>query len=82
MLERILLVALILFLPLIPTFWAILDIPRRRFSSLKAKVIWFAVVSTLPVIGAILYFSLARRKTQPINSQTCEEDSTAHARIR
>jgi hypothetical protein len=48
--------------------WAIVDLPRRRFSSTMSKMIWFTVVSTLPCLGAILYFLLARRNTQPLRS--------------
>ncbi len=55
----------ILIIPIVPTFWAIMDLPKRRFSSTKSKVIWFAVVSTLPCIGATIYILLARPKTQP-----------------
>ncbi len=63
---KILLVGIILILPLLPTFWAILDIPKRRFSSYKSKMIWFLVVSTLPFVGAIFYIALARRHTEPL----------------
>jgi hypothetical protein len=63
---KILLVIIILIIPLAPTFWAIMDIPRRRFSSSRAKVIWFAVVTTLPFLGAMIYILLVRRRTQPI----------------
>jgi hypothetical protein len=45
-----------------------MDLPKRRFSSTTSKVIWFAVVSTLPCLGATLYILLARRNTQPENS--------------
>ena len=58
--------AVIVAVPVIPTFWAIVDVPRRRFSSTKYKVIWFAVVSTLPCLGAALYILLARRHTQAL----------------
>lgn len=63
MTERIILLVALLFLPLIPTFWAILDIPRRKFASTKMKIIWFLTVSTLPFFGAVFYFLLARRHT-------------------
>ena len=63
---KLLLVGVILILPLLPTFWAILDIPKRRFSSYKKKMIWFLVVSTLPLVGAIFYIALARRHTEPV----------------
>lgn len=59
-------VMVIIIIPIIPTLWAIVDLPRRRFSSIKSKAIWFAVVSTLPCVGAVLYFLLVRRNTQPL----------------
>ena len=55
----------IITIPIISTFWALVDEPRRRFPSTKSKMIWFAVVSMLPCIGATFYFLLARRNTQP-----------------
>lgn len=63
---NMLILFVILIIPVIPTFWAIVDLPRRRFSRTRWKVIWFAVVATLPVFGAILYFALARRYTEPL----------------
>lgn len=63
---NLLILIVILFLPVIPTLWAIVDLPKRRFSSTKSKVIWFAVVATLPMLGALLYFILARRNTEPL----------------
>jgi hypothetical protein len=64
---KILLVVLIVMLPMIPTFWAIIDIPKRRFASRAKKIIWFAVVATLPFFGAMLYIFIARRSTEPVN---------------
>jgi hypothetical protein len=63
---KILLVVIVLLLPMTPTFWAILDIPKRRFSSTKKKVLWFFVVATLPCLGAILYLTFGRRHTHPL----------------
>ncbi|MCE5335566.1 MAG: PLD nuclease N-terminal domain-containing protein [Desulfobacteraceae bacterium] len=79
MLERLIILAVALIIPMIPTFWAILDIPKRRFARLRYKIIWFAVVSTLPVLGAILYLCLGRRHTQPATSIPCKEETTANA---
>jgi len=62
---NLLLIIFVLIIPMIPTFWAIIEIPRRQFSSLAQKAIWFAVVSLLPVVGAVLYFAFARRHTRP-----------------
>jgi hypothetical protein len=63
---KMLILFVIFLIPLIPTLWAIVDLPRRRFSRTRWKVIWFALVATLPVFGAILYFALARRHTEPL----------------
>ena len=63
---KMLILLVIFLIPLIPTLWAIVDLPRRRFSRTRWKVIWFALVATLPVLGAILYFALARRHTEPL----------------
>jgi hypothetical protein len=51
-------------------------LPRRRFASLKSKVLWFALVSTLPCLGAIIYILLGRRYTQPaliVDAETLSE---------
>jgi hypothetical protein len=66
---KILIVVVMMAIPLIPTFWAILDIPKRRFNSAKQKLIWFFTVSTLPCIGAVLYILVGRRQTIPL--ETC-----------
>jgi hypothetical protein len=66
--SRLLLVVILLILPLVPTFWAILDIPKRRFPSLRKKIIWFLVVSSLPCVGALCYLALARRHTEPLET--------------
>jgi hypothetical protein len=63
---KILLVVVVLLIPMVPTFWAILDIPKRRFSSTKKKILWFLAVAALPFLGAILYLVLARRHTHPL----------------
>jgi len=70
---RIMLVALIFMIPMIPTFWALIDIPKRQFPQWKSKVIWFAVVATVPFAGAMLYILFIRRHTQP---KLCMQPST------
>jgi hypothetical protein len=65
---KILLVVIGLLLPMAPTFWAILDIPKRRFSSTRKKLVWFLVVATLPFVGAVLYIATARRHTDPLQA--------------
>jgi hypothetical protein len=64
---KLLLVVIGLALPLLLTYWAILDIPKRRFTSTRKKFIWFFVVATLPCLGAIFYITFARRHTQPVD---------------
>ena len=65
---KLLLLAVILIIPLIPTFWAILDIPKRQFSSTRKKIMWFFAVATLPFLGAVFYITLGRRHTQPLET--------------
>lgn len=65
MTSRLFLLIFLLIIPMIPTFWAILDIPKRRFASTRKKIIWFLVVSSLPCVGALCYLVLARRHTTP-----------------
>ena len=45
-----------------PTMWAIRDAAHRRFSTIKAKAIWLAVVTLLPPIGAFAYIAVGRPK--------------------
>lgn len=66
---KVLLVIVVLALPLLPTFWAILDIPKRRFASSRKKMLWFAVVSSIPFFGALCYLAFARRHTEPLEIQ-------------
>jgi hypothetical protein len=64
---NILAVVALFSLPLVPTFWAILDIPKRRFSSPRKKAVWFAIVATFPFVGAMFYIILVRRHTELIS---------------
>jgi|GEM_PF-1396817 len=61
---KMLLVVLLFGVPLIPTFWAIQDVPKRRFKSSRRKIAWFIIVSTFPFIGAVAYILLERKKTE------------------
>ena len=63
---NVIILLVLLAVPMIPTFWALVDIPKRKFPSTKLKVIWFLVVSTFPVVGAIIYIAFGRRRTEPI----------------
>lgn len=38
---------------------ALLDILKSRFRNTRAKLVWLLVITLLPVIGVLLYISLA-----------------------
>jgi uncharacterized membrane protein YczE len=57
---RILLLVGVFILLFLPTVWAIRDIAYKSFPGLKTKVIWFAVVTLLPPIGAFIYIAVGR----------------------
>ena len=59
---RILLLVGVFILLFLPTVWAIRDIAYRSFPTFKAKVIWFAVVTLLPPIGAVIYIAVGRHR--------------------
>ena len=63
---RILLLVGVFILLFLPTVWAIRHIAYRRFPSLKAKAVWFAVVTLLPPIGAFIYLACGRRRASQI----------------
>lgn len=63
---QILVLLAIFAVPLLPTFWAIFDIPKRHFPSPKEKIVWLLTVSTLPFVGAMFYIFFKRRRTQPM----------------
>jgi hypothetical protein len=75
---KILLVFLLFAVPIMPTFWALHDIPKRRFGDRKKKLVWFALVAALPCLGAVLYILLVRCHTQPAELSLFEipEDQT------
>ena len=64
-LHKVMILMGLLLLPLIPTFWAIRDIPGRRFETLRQKIMWFLVVAAVPFFGALFYLGCARRRTRP-----------------
>jgi uncharacterized membrane protein YczE len=63
---RILLLVGVFILLFLPTVWAIRDIAYKSFPSLKTKVIWFAVVTLLPPIGAFIYIAVGRLRGSKI----------------
>ncbi len=63
---RILLLIGVFILLFLPTVWAIRNIAHRSFPTFKAKVIWFAVVTLLPPIGAFVYIAVGRQRASEI----------------
>ena len=63
---KILLLVAVFILLFLPTVWAIRHIAYRSFPSLKAKAVWFAVVTLLPPIGAFIYLAFGRRRASQI----------------
>ena len=59
---RLLILVAVFILLFLPTVWAIRNIAYRGFPTLKAKVVWFAVVTLLPPIGAFIYIAAGRRR--------------------
>ena len=70
---RILLLIGVFILLFLPTVWSIRDIAYRSFPSLKAKAIWFAIVTLLPPIGAFVYIA-AGRPRETIEEEPEEQD--------
>jgi hypothetical protein len=60
---------LILLLPMVPTFWAIVDIAHRDFSTLKKKALWGALIVFVPCLGGLVYLIFGRRQGTKIAQQ-------------
>jgi hypothetical protein len=59
--------ALVLFLlPMVPTFWAIVDVAYRDFGSVRKKAIWGVFVVVVPCLGGIVYLIFGRRQGKRI----------------
>lgn len=54
--DKIILYAVLLLIPIIPTFWAIIDVSRRRFDDNLLQLIWLGIITILPFFGAVGYF--------------------------
>ncbi len=55
-------IIILLLLPMIPTFWAIMDIAYKDFGSMQRKALWGALVIFVPCIGGIIYLFLGRKQ--------------------
>jgi hypothetical protein len=73
---RIVLLIGVFVLLFLPTVWSIRDIAYRSFPSLKAKAIWFAVVTLLPPIGAFFYIAVGRRRAVTVVEEKDQESQT------
>ena len=58
----ILLIILIFLLPMVPTFWAIVDMAHRDFGTLKKKALWGVFVICVPCLGGLVYLIFGRRQ--------------------
>jgi hypothetical protein len=78
---RILLLVGALTLLFLPTVWAIRDVAYRSFPTLKGKVIWFAVITILPPLGALVYLAVGRPRSSEIaeDLETQEDNSETGA---
>jgi hypothetical protein len=56
------LMVLILLLPMVPTFWAIVDAAYRDFGTLKKKALWGAFIVFVPCLGGLVYLIFGRRQ--------------------
>jgi len=74
---RILLLVGVFILLFLPTMWAIRNIAYRSFPTLKSKVIWFAVVTLLPPIGAVIYIAVGRSRAGEIVEDVEAQDEDA-----
>ncbi|MBE9580491.1 MAG: PLDc_N domain-containing protein [Proteobacteria bacterium] len=54
------LILLMLILPMVPTFWAIVDLAHRDFGTLRKKALWGVFVVFLPCLGGLVYLIFGR----------------------
>jgi hypothetical protein len=51
----------ILLLPIVFTFWAIMDLANRDLGSLKKKAVWAFIVVLVPYLGGPIYLIFGRK---------------------
>lgn len=59
-LAEIIIISIFVFLPLILTLWALIDILRSTFKDNTSKLVWVIVVIFVPILGALLYLAMGR----------------------
>jgi hypothetical protein len=58
---QIILILIAVFLGIIPTIIALIDILKSKFDG-NNKIVWVLVVLFINLIGAILYFTIGRKQ--------------------
>lgn len=51
----------LLLLPIVFTFWAIVDLAQRDLGSIKRKAVWGFIVVFLPPVGGPIYLVFGRK---------------------
>jgi len=60
-LKKWILLLLILLLPMIPTFWAIIDLFKVQTRAIYTKFFWLMFVIFIPCLGGLCYLLFGRR---------------------
>ena len=71
------LMLLILLVPMVPTFWAIVDAAHRDFGTLKKKALWGAFIVFVPCLGGLIYLIFGRRQGRKYSDN---DTQTSHGR--
>ena len=56
------LLILIFLIPMMPTFWAIIELMTKEINSIYGKFIWLLFVIFIPCIGGLCYFLFGRKR--------------------
>ncbi|HDD43985.1 MAG TPA: PLDc_N domain-containing protein [Candidatus Desulfofervidus auxilii] len=60
-LKQWILLIIIFLLPMVPNFWAIIELFLKRTSRLYLKTFWLGVVIFIPCLGGLSYLFFGRR---------------------
>ena len=66
---QIILILIVVFLGILPTIIALIDIVRNEFSE-NNKIVWLLVVLLGNFLGALLYFIIGRKQKLPATNKT------------
>lgn len=50
--------------PLLIVAWALWDLRSRTFENYNTRFLWIYIITFIPIIGAIAYFFIGRKKTK------------------